>query len=190
MKTVPRLVMIASVLLFSTAFPVWAAGVPAISVFDSPTAVPPTPTATPVSYQLLGNHTVKAGESLYCIGRAYGMSPWTIASVNKVAWPYTIQPGAVLVIPKDPWINIPSGPVCVPQFGGAPTPTPAPTATPGGPTPTPIPVPGCSASYLIRYGDTLLGISRAYHVNLYTLAARNYIYNLNLIYAGTTLCIP
>ena len=133
------------------------------------------PTATPAGYQILGNHTVKAGESLYCIARAYRVSPWAIASQNNVAWPYTIYPGQVLAIPNVTWYNIPPGPTCAPQFGTGPTPTPSAT---------------CSAYYIIQWGDTLLGIARRYNVNVYTLASVNHIYNLNLIYAGSTLCIP
>ena len=135
----------------------------------------PTVTPIPTSYTILGNHTVKAGESLYCIARAYRVSPWAIASQNNVAWPYTIYPGQVLAIPNVTWYNIPPGPTCAPQFGTGPTPTPSAT---------------CSAYYIIQWGDTLLGIARRYNVNVYTLASVNHIYNLNLIYAGSTLCIP
>jgi uncharacterized protein YraI len=45
-------------------------------------------------------------------------------------------------------------------------------------------------AYVVRAGDTLAGIARAYGVNVYTLAQRNGIYNINLIYAGQTLYIP
>ena len=50
--------------------------------------------------------------------------------------------------------------------------------------------PLCSAWHIVRFGDTLSGIAWWYGVNLYTLAARNNIYNVNLIFVGTTLCIP
>lgn len=45
-------------------------------------------------------------------------------------------------------------------------------------------------AYVIRAGDTLAGIARAYGVNVYTLAQYNNIYNINLIYAGQTIYIP
>ena len=208
MKLVPRLVLALAVLVFSVAASLPSGRVSATNVLQSPAATPtlppaatstpipaatptpivPAPTPTPVSYPILGNHTVRAGESLYCIGRAYGVSPWAIAQQNSIPWPYTIFIGRVLRIPNVPWFNIPPGPICVRQFGTGPTPTPAPTVTPG-PTPTPGPG-GCRAIYTIQFGDTLLGISRKFNVNVYTLAAVNHIFNLNLIYAGSTLCIP
>jgi len=68
--------------------------------------------------------------------------------------------------------------VCQRQFEGAP------------PTVTPTPQPGCRAQYIVNYGDTLLGIARRFGVDVFTLAARNRIYNLNLIFVGQVLCIP
>ena len=151
----------------------------------TPTPLPGV-TPTPVSYQILGNHTVQSGESLYCIGRAYGISPWAIATQNSIPWPYTIYAGKVLAIPNVPWLNIPSGPICIRQFGTGPGPTPTPVT----PVPTATPSSNCRAFYTIVWGDTLYRIAHRYNVDVYTLAARNNIYNLNLIYAGITLCIP
>lgn len=45
-------------------------------------------------------------------------------------------------------------------------------------------------THVIRRGETLSGIAQRYQVNLYTLAAYNGIYNLDLIYAGQTIYIP
>ncbi|HLF26588.1 MAG TPA: LysM peptidoglycan-binding domain-containing protein [Anaerolineae bacterium] len=140
----------------------------------------PTPTGTPGS-GTPGRHVVRAGETLYCIGRAYGVSPWAIATTNRLFSPYRLFVGQVLTIPNVPWTNIPAGPVCARQFPGTPPPV-----TPG-PGPTP---PGCRASHAVVRGDTLFGIARRYGVNIYTLAARNNIFNLNLIYVGQVLCIP
>jgi LysM repeat protein len=39
-------------------------------------------------------------------------------------------------------------------------------------------------------GDTLSAIARRYNVNVFTLGARNNIFNLNLIFPGQVLCIP
>jgi LysM repeat protein len=148
----------------------------------TPTATPthgPTPTATPTlsgSLPILGNHTVKYGESLFCIGRAYMVSPWAIAQVNDVAWPYTIFPNRVLKIPNSPWVNPPAGPVCQRQ--------------PGIPSPTVTPIPGCRAQYTVVYGDTLYRIALRFNSNVYTIAQANRIGNINLIYPGQALCIP
>jgi hypothetical protein len=39
-------------------------------------------------------------------------------------------------------------------------------------------------------GQNLFQISQIYGVNMYHIAQANGILNLNLIYAGSTLCIP
>jgi LysM repeat protein len=70
---------------------------------------------------------VLAGETLYCIGRGYGVIPEAIAQVNGLATPFFVQPGQALRIPAVRWVNITLGPVCPPQFT---SPFPAlPTAT-------------------------------------------------------------
>lgn len=161
------------------------------SVTVGGTSVPPSPTPTPTTTPLPGSgtpgkHVVQAGETLYCIGRAYGVSPWAIASANNIFWPYRLFIGRILTILNTPWTNIPPGKVCVRQFAGTPPPPP-PTPTPG---PTPTPLPGCKAMYTVVRGDTLSAISRKYNVNLFTLGAKNNIFNLNLIFVGQVLCIP
>lgn len=153
-----------------------------------PTSTPivPFPTATPgVIYPVLGTHVVRYGETLYCIGRAYRISPWAIAQQNRIVWPYPIYVGQLLQIPNVPWYNVPPGPTCVPQFGYPPVPT----ATPGGPTATPSPM-QCRYYHLVVWGNTLYGIAWRYNSNIYAIAQVNHIYNINLIYVGQTLCIP
>jgi LysM repeat protein len=155
----------------------------------TPTALPlPTATPVPPPYPILGNHVVRYGESLYCIGRAYMVSPWAIAQTNGIGWPYTIYPNRSLAIPNVPWANPPAGPVCQRQFGGPPPPT----ATPG-PLPTPAPTlipPVCRVNYTVVWGDTLYGIAFRFNSNVYLIAQANHIWNINLIYAGQRLCIP
>lgn len=68
-------------------------------------------------WSILGTHVVQPGETLYCIGRAYGgIDPWAIAKHNGIVCPNCIYPGAVLEIPNAPK-QLPAGPVCMPQFG-------------------------------------------------------------------------
>lgn len=180
MRHVSRLILVAAVMLFSivAVLPVAAQGQP--------------PQA---AYPVLGNHTVKYGESLFCIGRAYKISPWAIAQQNMIPWPYTIYPNKVLQIPNAQWYNIPAGPVCQAQF----TPPPQPTVTPPPiasvtpapvPTVTPMPGPPCRYYHVVRYGDTLCGIAWRYGSTVPAIATANAIANVNLIYVGTTLCIP
>ncbi|MGE5264104.1 MAG: LysM peptidoglycan-binding domain-containing protein [Acidobacteriota bacterium] len=148
---------------------------------------PPSPTATPSptvpplpSGQILGTHYVLYGETLFCIGRAYGVSPWSIASENGLYNPNFLTVGQKLAIPNVPWQS-PPGPVCARQFGG------------GGPPPPPVPRPpptGCRASYLVRYGDTLFSIAMRYRTWVGAIAAANNLYSPNWIFAGQWLCIP
>ncbi len=117
----------------------------------TPTALP-LPTAAPGAlFPIIGVHTVQPGETIFCIGRAYGVLPTAITQVNGVI---TLRPGQQLRIPGVQWPSIPPGPVCQTQFtspfpGLTPTntPAPAPSVTPAPPTerperpPTNTPVP-------------------------------------------------
>ncbi|MBN1886604.1 MAG: LysM peptidoglycan-binding domain-containing protein [Thermoflexales bacterium] len=142
-----------------------------------PTAGPTLPTATPLPppppTQILGYHTVRAGETLFCIGRAYAVSPWAIASQNGIsAYPDYLRIGQVLAIPNVPWVDT-YGPVCTRQFGG------------GAPQPT-----ACWAMHTVYFGDTLYSLAQRYGTTVWAIAATNNIANPNLIYVGQTLCIP
>jgi len=87
------------------------------------TAKPVAPTAAPTSQPAdknspyMGKHTVRSGETLYSIGRAYGVSPMAIADSNHIAEPYTIFPGQTFDIPKVRWPGgVPQGPTAQQQF--------------------------------------------------------------------------
>jgi spore germination protein len=125
-----------------------------------------------VSGVILGYHTVRAGETLYCIGRAYGVDPLAIAAKNGIVNPSCIYVGQVLAIPNAPRL-LPSGPVCARQFGGA---TPIPSA--------------CRWNHTVALGENLYRISLRYGVSMWAIAEVNRIYNLHYIRAGQVLCIP
>jgi lysozyme len=156
----------------------------ATSTGPTATATATTPAATkttsppPSSCTIQGYHTVRAGETLYSIGRAYATRPSAIASCNGIVNPSKLYVGTKLAIPVAPWSPIPPGPVAHRQF------------TPGGAPPPPPPAPGCRYYHTIRYGETLTLIAARYGVSIWTIARANNIYNLNLIYAGDVLCIP
>lgn len=76
----------------------------------------PAASATTGSGSVLGKHIVRAGESLYCIGRAYGVLPDAIAQANGITPRTTILVGRELVIPAVQWRNPGNGPTCVAQF--------------------------------------------------------------------------
>jgi LysM repeat protein len=72
------------------------------------TPIPPAP--------IIGTHLVNAGETIFCIGRGYGVLPAAIAQTNGLVTPFTILPGQRLRIPQVRWPNISPGLVCAPQF--------------------------------------------------------------------------
>lgn len=55
--------------------------------------------------------------------------------------------------------------------------------------PVPPPPPGCSVTHVVQWGETLTSIAYTYGTTPWTIASRNGIYNMNLIYAGQVLCI-
>jgi len=172
---------------------------------NQPTAtfIPNQPTSTPApapNGAILGTHVVRLWESLYCIGRAYQVSPWAIASTNGIWWPYLIFPNESLLIPNVPWSPVPGGNICPAQFStNVPPVTPVPTVVPGV-TATPHPVtvtpvatsvsPTCRYYYTVRPGDTLYNIAMRYGTSYATVAAANNLSNPRLIYSGQQLCIP
>jgi LysM repeat protein len=135
------------------------------------TSAPATTFDSPPPGGILGYHTVRAGENLYCIGRAYGVDPFAIASQNGIVNPNLISVGMVLAIPNVPK-SLPWGRVCPRQFGDGTPPS------------------GCRWYHTIVRGENLYRISLHYGVSMYAIADANGIANLNLIYAGQSLCIP
>jgi len=137
----------------------------------SPTPTPGSaPTATPPSGTIMGYHTVQPTETLYCIGRAYGVDPYAIAAQNGILNPNIIRAGQVLAIPYAPRL-LPAGRVCPRQFDGTPAPT-------------------CRWYHTVAWGENLYRISLRYGVSMWAIAEANHILNLNFVFAGQVLCIP
>jgi LysM repeat protein len=175
---------------------------------NTPTRTPTLIAPTPQPADVAGSHVVRWGEWLYCIARAYRVSPSAIIQSNHLWWPYIIFPSQKLSIPNVPWTNMSAGPVCQAQFT-FPAPTPTPTATPVTPvvtilppsatsisaSVTPIPATtapplACRATYIVRRGDTLYRIALRYGTSYTEIARVNGIPNPRLIYPGQQLCIP
>lgn len=129
--------------------------------------------ARPNEWSTIGTHTVRWGETIFCIARAYHVDPWAIASHNGITNPSVIKPRQVLNIPNA-YARIPGGPRCVRQFG-----------TPNGYHPC-----TCSTYHTIACGENLYRISLKYNVSMWRIARCNGIRNLNYIRWGDTLCIP
>ncbi len=114
-------------------------------------------------------HIVQAGEYLSLIAQRYGTSTQAILAANPQITNWNIiYTGQTIFVP----------------FGIPPSPVPPPP-----PLPQPVP-PACRWSHWVAPGQTMLQISRMYGVDAWAIARANGIFNLNLIYAGTTLCIP
>lgn len=128
--------------------------------------------AAPPRWSILGYHIVRPGETLFCIARAYGVSPWAIAQQNGIVNPNKVYTGQRLAIPNA-FAALPTGPVCVRQFPVSPTPRCT-----------------CTNYYTVAWGDTLSHIGARFGVSPWRIAECNGIYNLNYIRAGATLCIP
>ena len=135
----------------------------------------PGPTSTPyptyVPGAILGYHTVQRGETLFCIGRAYGVDPYAIAAKNAIVNPSVIWPGQVLAIPDAPAV-VAAGWVCPAQFGGG------------------SPPPDCRYYHTVVWGENLYRLSMRYGVTMWAIADANGITNMHYIYAGQVLCIP
>jgi peptidoglycan-N-acetylglucosamine deacetylase len=129
-------------------------------------------------WDILGQHTVQPGETVYCIARAYGVDPWAIGLQNDLANANRIRPGQVLSIPDVP-ATLPRGPVCVPQIG-----------TPAILTPRTGAECACRVTYVVRWGDTLSWIALHYGTDISSIVVCNYIPNVNAIQAGQSLCLP
>ncbi len=157
---------------------------PAITT-NTPTVTPTsTYTPTPITPGPTTRiHTVRSCETLFCIGRAYGVWPFAIAEVNGIWWPYTIYPNQKLNIPTQVWSPMPAGTVCPAQFNPSTAITVTPSATPNIPT-------NCRATYIVRPGDTLYRIGVNYGIAYTEIARVNQIANARLIYVGQQLCIP
>ncbi len=131
-----------------TATPVNATATPLFLPTATETSAPPAaPVAPPLSAPIIGQHVVQSGETLFCIGRGYGVLPTSIAQANGLPALANIFPGQILLIPAAQWVTIAPGPVCPPQFA-SPFPSLAATSTPIPtviipPTITPTPTATC-----------------------------------------------
>jgi LysM repeat protein len=90
------------------------------------------------------------------------------------------------------WLALESADTALTATEVVPSPTPEPTAEPSS-TPLPTPEPTVEVTpetYVVRAGDTLSRIGRAYGVTVDQLAAANSISNPNRITVGQVLTIP
>ncbi len=147
-------------------------------------------------------HTISRGETLFSIGRYYGVSPYYIAQTNSLANPNIIFAGEVLYIPTDNaypdnggYLNPNNGGTnpcyssCYnydyrPVYDGR-----QPNDGRGG-WGQPNGGYGNGTSHTVVYGETLSSIALQYGVSPWAIASANGLYNIDYIYAGQVLSIP
>lgn len=137
-----------------------------------PTAAPPTPTATggprptPTATPAPGGggasctYTVRAGDTLAAIALRYGTTWRKIADANGLSNPDLLRIGQTLTIPNC------TGPVQPPQPGG-----------------------GTCITYIVKPGDTLIAIARAYGTSPAAIVQANGLSNPHLIRVGQRLLV-
>ena len=91
------------------------------------------------------HHVVRWGETLFSIGRMYGVNPYTIAEVNGLANPNCIYAGQVLYIPSGGGWN---------NCGGCGCGNPCPPPKPKPPVHHPCHPSGCGPSFGFGYDQT------------------------------------
>ena len=111
-------------------------------------------------------HTVARGENLYRIGLKYGISWVTLAQINNLHNPHHIYEGQVLKLSVEEEDNdeeTGTGDVVPPEQ---------------------------DVEYIVKAGDTLYSISKAFGVDWQEVAKKNNLVNPNRILVGQTLIIP
>lgn len=116
----------------------------------------------------LGIHTVRVGDSLSDIADLYGVPLEKILFFNGMDSPSALWVGQPVLVP-------------VPA-----TPGPPPSAA----ALAPIVVDRNATSHQVRQGDTLYSISRAYGVDVQTLATHNRLQDVGRLFVGQTLSLP
>ncbi len=128
--------------------------------FPSPT-ISPTPSLPNTGGggpNSLGLHVVQSGETLYCLGRAYGVPPQAIAEFNQLAPDAKLLIGQELKIPAVQWSAIPPGLVCTPQLESPYSTVPVRTLTP---TPNPLLAFGIARPELINFVSSRRRMTKA-----------------------------
>lgn len=151
----------------------------------------PTRPGTPVAGALVAEkvadvtpastYVVKPGDNLWTIARKHKLTIADLTVANGIAANTALQPGRKLVIPAK------STPI---QPGAASSGGEAPSKAAAAVVATPAKSPGETVRHLVRTGETLGTIARAYGVRQADIAVANRITDPARIQAGTELVIP
>jgi murein DD-endopeptidase MepM/ murein hydrolase activator NlpD len=129
---------------------------------------------------------VGSDDNVETIGRKYGVPASAILQANNISDPSTIRPGQRLVIPRYVSSAVAARPQQPPPrsvSGPAPAPAPAIAAAQTAPV-------GGNNVHVVVPGETLMAVSRKYHVSLSTLAKANNIQPFTKVAIGDRLTIP
>lgn len=146
----------------------------------------PDNTPTPA---MIGQHHVQPGDTIYCVGRAYGVYPKAIAQMNNLDTFALLLPGQILNIPAVQWITMTAGPVCTAQFN-SPFPAWATTTRSTVSSATPVAFGTPLGSHVVQRGETVYCIGRAYAVWPRAITKANALRAPFRLYPGQTLTIP
>ncbi|MEM9955331.1 MAG: LysM peptidoglycan-binding domain-containing protein [Chloroflexota bacterium] len=122
------------------------------------------------------NYRLDIGDTLRSVGEQFGVTWQQIAAFNNIVNPNYVQAGTVIIIPPADFV-VPTQPA----IGGPVVVVPS---TQVATLPTLV-----NGVYTVRAGDTMFSIASAFGVNVYDIAERNGILNLNSIFVGQGLVI-
>ncbi|MDM8518461.1 LysM peptidoglycan-binding domain-containing protein [Anaerolineales bacterium HSG6] len=148
---------------------------------DNPVAANPPTSETFGDYYVdsADMHTVEVGDTLFGIGRQYGVSIEAIAIANNLSSD-VVWIGQVLVIPTTEGYTAPASErYTAPNYDASPTFNEAPTN------------PAQSNGYhIVTHGETLYSVARQYGTTVEMLISVNGIAHPYLIYVGQQLVVP
>jgi putative chitinase len=121
-------------------------------------------------------HTVQRGDTVARLAELYGSSIDAIISANGLNSNGLIFVGQGLVVPV--------------RLGAPATVMQGLTPVNATRVPPPTAAPPTAATYVVRPGDSLLGIAIRFNTTITALAQLNNIVNRDLIYAGQRLIVP
>ena len=141
--------------------------------------------------------TVKPGDTVYAIARAYDLTPAELITANDLSAPYTLSLGQTLRLPVPAEATRVANPERVlPQRAPAPTPV---AGAPAGTTAAPQLTARIErieerdkldALYAVRPGDTLFGLSRRFGVPVAQLADANGLRAPYALALGQRIVVP
>ena len=125
---------------------------------------------------------VGSEENVEAIGRKYGVPASAIMQANNISDPSSIRPGQRLVIPR--YVSSASArPQPAPMHQAVSRPAPAVAAAQSTPA-------TADNVHVVAPGETLMAVSRKYHVSLSSLAKANNIQPFTKVAIGDRLTIP